>query len=175
MTAAQLLLEHAKTPRLEYDSDDDPIRFQPLRTSEHHVIADTVVAEVTAALLDPDDDDDLYDPYDPGVERVLDTTRRYSPVAVAGANPDSMVQDPFSPAKRCTLKERDELLHDEQEYRKAHNMPLLVQDPDDSEHWIEPCELQERQERLEQYAQHSIVKVEVCEVTRELFRCEEVG
>lgn len=137
MTAAQLAIEYAKLPRVYYDSDEEPVHAQT------HTIAAQAesIVDLTTSLLDTDDLDDLYDL---GVERVIDNGNRHATGGgVGGCNPDSMVQDPFNPLKRCTLQERDELLQDEQEYREAHGMPLLVQHPDDHEYWIEPCEVNE--------------------------------
>lgn len=55
------------------------------------------------------------------------------------ADPDRMVQDPFSPWLRVPAHEAASMLDSEQRYRSEHNMPLLFRDPLDSEHWIEHC------------------------------------
>lgn len=51
------------------------------------------------------------------------------------------VQDPFNPDLTCTAAERDAILEGEQEWRMAHNVPPLVRDPLDPEHWVDPLEL----------------------------------
>jgi len=49
-----------------------------------------------------------------------------------------LVPDPFNTELRCTAAERDVCLEEEQEYRRSNGLPLLVPNPLDREHWIEP-------------------------------------
>jgi len=157
MTTAQLEVEYAKMPRVQYDSDDEPIKCQPMRMSNIAIATTTHennIVDLTEAFLDTHDIDDIYDE----AVQAVEFDPAYSPVHT-GANPDSMVQDPFNQEARCTLKERDEILHDEQEYRESHGMPLLIQDPEDPEHWIDPWEISEL--RLDHDHDPVVVKLEV--------------
>jgi len=141
MTSAQLEVEYAKIHRVEYDSDDEPIKCHPMRMSNIAIpmtAPENKIVDLTEALLYSNDIDDIYD----DAVQAVEFDPAYSPLHT-GANPDSMVQDPFNQNARCTLKERDEILHDEQEYRESHGMPLLIRDPYDHEHWIDPWEIDE--------------------------------
>ena len=153
MSTMQLAAAYAKMPRVqyEYDSDDEPanhpIQSPPQEATKitklTKTTTDCAVVNLTAAFLDAESVDDIY------IETALEFGVAYSPTDkehedhATGANPDSMVQDPFNPMARCTLKEADDLLQEEQQYRRSHGMPLLVQNPHDSEHWIDPWEIHE--------------------------------
>ena len=55
-------------------------------------------------------------------------------------DPGRLVPDPFCPdtMPRLTAAERDAMVEEEQHWRRLYGQALLVQDPDDPDHWIQP-------------------------------------
>ena len=134
MTQAQLASHYAKMPKVKDDSDDET-SLPPQRTSVvFHVpptpyVPPAPVATVTAAFLDLPDDE-IYDVHDDG---------------------DRMVQDPFLLHQTCTARERDDMLHEEQEWRRSQGIALLVEDPDNIGLWVDPEELASDEENENGY------------------------
>lgn len=168
MTAAQLAQLYAKLPRADVDSDDEPVRCptpQHVRHARAAALeataapcgAPTTVVQFSGAQYSPRRDDR----WRRELERALNTQQvnshayrpsnrtlfgeDYSEQSDAtdddldGAHdPDRVVADPFYPDLTCTAAERDACLEDEQARRYENGLPLLVQNPADAEHWVDP-------------------------------------
>lgn len=180
MTAEQLAQLYAKQPRIQYDSDDEPIRCGTPQHVRHARAAaveamapvnftlsipqggPTSTVHYNGAQYSPTQRDAVWElellaaidsqrvssgrPYRPSNRSLFaDSVDGESPsdegtdeTSSDPFDPDRIVQDPFCPEVTCTASERDARLEDEQEYRCECGLSLLVQDPTDPEHWIEP-------------------------------------
>lgn len=168
MTPAQLAQLYAREPRADVDSDDEPVRCGTPQHVRHAraaaVEALTVPLGVPTTIQF---DGAQYSPTRNGdkwkleLEAALNAqrnevrARRPSNHDLFGDleseedatdddlyddrhDPDRVVADPFYPDLTCTAAERDACLEDEQNRRYVCGLPLLVQNPTDFEHWVEP-------------------------------------
>ena len=165
MTSAQLAEMYARQPRVDYDSDDEPMRNG---TPEHERHARAIAAEAMSLPTDalepvvqfhceqnppthPDEEwmreleavlsvrrDEAHRQWSSDSVRV--GTRETEKNGLCGAlyDPERVVADPFFPDLTCTAAERDACLEDEQERRCEEGLPLLVRDSVNPEHWVEP-------------------------------------
>lgn len=170
MTHAQLAQLYAKQPRVDYDSDDEPVRCgtpQHVRHARAAAVealalpigAPTSVIRFDGAQYSPTRNDGEWKrELEAALAAQRDNTRARRPsnrdlfgdmetedgdvtdddLYDDTYDPDRVVADPFYPDLTCTAAERDACLGDEQARRYESGLPLLVQDPTDPEHWIEP-------------------------------------
>lgn len=179
MTSEQLDQLYAKLPRVQYDSDDEPVRCG----TPQHVLharaaavealapvsleltipqgAPTSIVHYSGAQYSPTQRDALWElELLAAIDSQRTTTprRRSSNRSLFGDSaddesfggegtdgtsddaydPDRVVTNPFYPDLACTAAERDACLDDAQSRRYEEGLPLLVQNPLDPEHWVEP-------------------------------------
>lgn len=167
MTAQQLAQLYAKQPRVSYDSDDEPVRCATPQHVRHARAAANEAWAVPIGKPEPlTFCDPQYSPVreeawrqelQAALDRQYETSRAYRPsnrilfgddfsldedtdddLYDVADDPNRVVADPFYPDLTCTAAERNACLEEEQARRERRGLPLLVKNPANPNHWVEP-------------------------------------